>query len=247
LHVIKKYVSTFHPFLFIFLIIGVINWTRINKKRFFGIYVTSIIFFYLIILYRLNLANLGQSDNIYQYPSRRHLIPLVIPAVFFVGLGVYTAGMWLHEKFNNCNFIVGFKELLKSTWIVQLIVLIIVVSVLLPKTLKPQRFDKYGIKVVGQWIGTNSHKPSPVIISDSARNAYYAGGKHIVMGSCDSNVITEAAQTNADYIMITYREYRVIEKELLQYVKDKKVELAYKYPEKTPLNKRSIFLYKVLH
>ena len=246
LHVIKKYVSTFHPFLFIFLIIGVINWTRINKKRFFGIYVTSIIFFYLIILYRLNLANLGQSDNIYQYPSRRHLIPLVIPAVFFVGLGVYTAGMWLHEKFNNCNFIVGFKELLKGTWIVQLIILMIVVSVLLPKTLKPQRFDKRGIREVGQWIRTNSHKPFPAILSDSSRNAYYAGGKHVQMGGING-ALGLAQARKADYIIIMKRDYEVIEKELLQNVKDKKVEFAYKYPEKKPLNKHSVFLYKVLH
>ncbi|MGR3294302.1 MAG: ArnT family glycosyltransferase [Candidatus Scalindua sp.] len=246
LHVIKKYVSTFHPFLFIFLIIGVINWTRIGKKRFFGIYVASTILFYLIILYRLNMTHLGPGDNIYQYPSRRHLMPLVIPGVFFVGLGVSTVGVWIHEKFHSCNFIVGFKELLKSTWKVQLIVLMIVVSVLLPKTLKPQRFDKRGIKVVGQWIRTNSHKPSPVILSDSSRNAYYAGGKHVQMyGINDALGVAQARK--ADYILITYKEYIVIEKELLQNVKDKKIELAYKYPEKNPLNKRSVFLYKVLH
>jgi 4-amino-4-deoxy-L-arabinose transferase-like glycosyltransferase len=246
LHVIKKYVSTFHPFLFIFLIIGVINWTRISKKRFFGIYVISTILFYLIILYRLNLTHLGQGDNIYQYPSRRHLMPLVIPGVFFVGLGASTAGVWTHKKFHNCNFIVGFKELLKSTWIVQLIVLMIVVSVLLPKTLKPQRFDKYGIKVVGQWIRTNSHKPSPVILSDSSRNAYYAGGKHVQMYGINS-ALRMAQARKADYIMIMQRDYEVIEKELLQNVKDKKVELAYKYLEKNPLNNCSIFLYKVLY
>ena len=170
LHVIKKYVSTFHPFLFIFLIIGVINWTRIDKKRFFGIYVTSIILFYLIILYRLNLTQLAHGDNIYKYPSIRHLMPLVIPAVFCVGLGVCAVGAWVHKKFHNCNFIVGFKELLKGTWIVQLIILMIVVSVLLPKTLKPQRFDKRGIREVGQWIRTNSHKPFPAILSDSSKS-----------------------------------------------------------------------------
>ena len=246
LHVIKKYVSTFHPFLFIFLIIGVINWTRIDKKRFFGIYVTSTILFYLIILYRLNLTHLGHGDNIYQYPSRRHLMPLVIPGVFFVGLGVYAAGAWIHEKFHNCHFIVGFKELLKSTWIVQLIVLIIVVSVLLPKTLKPQRFDKHGIKVVGQWIKTNSHKPSPVILSDSSRNAYYAGGKHVQMYGIN-DALGEAQARKADYMIIMQRDYEVMEKELLQYIKDKKITLAYKYPEKNSLNKRSVFLYEVLY
>ncbi len=246
LHIIKKYVSTFHPFLFIFLIIGVINWTRISKKRFFRIYVTSIILFYLIILYRLNLTYLGHGDNIYQYPSRRHLMPLVIPGVFFVGLGVSTAGAWIHEKFHDCNFIVGFKELLKSPWKVQLIVLMIVVSVLLPKTLESQRFDKHGIKVVGQWIRANSHKLSPAILSDSSRNAYYAGGKHIQMYGING-ALGVAQARKADYIIIMQRDYEVVEKELLQYVKDKKIELAYKYPGKKHLNKRSIFLYKVLY
>ena len=244
--IIKKYVSTFHPFLFIFLIIGVINWTRINKKRFFDIYVASIILFYLIILYRLNLAYSTHDGDIYQYPSRRHLMPLVIPAIFFAGLGVYFAGAWIHGKFHNCSLIVGFKELLKSTWIVQLIVLMIVVSVLLPKTLKPQRSDKLGIKEAGQWVVEHSHKSYPLLLSGSSRNAYYAGGRHIQMSSING-ALAMAQAGKVDYILITYREYKVIEKELLQSVKDKKIELAYKYPEKTPSNRRSVFLYKVLY
>ena len=245
IHVIKKYVSTFHPFLFILFIIGVINWTRVDKKRFFGIYVTSIILFHLIILYRLNLTHLGHGDNIYQYPSRRHLMPLVIPAVFFVGLGLYVIGAWTHKKFHNCNSIVGFKELLKSTWNVQLIVLMIVVSVLLPKTLKPQRFDKHGIKVVGQWVRTNSHKSSPAILSSSLRNTYYSGGKHFQADNINGALVYARAE-NVDYILLTYREYMVLEEEILQYIKGNKITLAYKYPEKEPLNKRSIFLYEVL-
>jgi 4-amino-4-deoxy-L-arabinose transferase-like glycosyltransferase len=246
IHVIKKYVSTFHPFLFILFIIGVINWTRVDKKRFFGIYVTSIILFHLIILYRLNLTHLGQGDNIYQYPSRRHLMPLVIPAVFFVGLGLYVVGAWTHKKFHNCNSIVGFKELLKSTWKIQLIVLMIVISILLPKTLKPQRFDKYGIKVVGQWIRTNSHKSSPAILSGSLRNTYYSGGKHFQAENING-ALGYARAKNVDYILITYKEYIVLEEEILQHVKDKKIELAYKYPEKKPLKRRSVLLYEVLY
>jgi len=246
IHVIKKYISTFHPFLFILFIIGVINWTRVDKKRFFGIYVASIILFHLIILYRLNLTHLGQGDNIYQYPSRRHLMPLVIPAVFFVGLGLYVVGAWTHKKILNCNSIVGFKELLKSTWNVQLIVLMIVVSVLLPKTLKPQRFDKYGIKVVGQWIRTNSHKSSLAVLSGSLRNTYYSGGKHFQADNINGALIYARAKS-VDYILITYKEYTVLEEEILQYIKDKKITLAYKYPEKEPLNKRSIFLYEILY
>ena len=246
LHMVKKYISTFNPFLFIFLIFGVVNWTRISKERFFGFYIITVIVFYLLVLYRLGVTHLASDQDTLMYPSRRHLMPLVIPAIFCVGLGVYTAGAWIQEKFHNCNFIVGFKELLKNTWTVQLIVLIIVVSVLLPKTLKPQRFDKHGIRVVAQWIRTNSHKPYPVILSNSSRNAYYAGGKHVQMyGINDAMGVAQARK--ADYIIIVQRDYVLIEKELLQYTKDKKIELAYKYPEKNSLNKRSVFLYEVLH
>jgi hypothetical protein len=39
----------------------------------------------------------------------------------------------------------------------------------------------------------------------------------------------------------------VIEEELLQLVKDKKIALAYKFPEENSLNKRSILLYRVLY
>jgi 4-amino-4-deoxy-L-arabinose transferase-like glycosyltransferase len=246
LYIITKYISTFHPLMFIFFIIGVVNWTRIKKIRFFGLYITTVIVFYMIILYRLNIVNIAVYDDIYQYPSRRHLMPLVIPAIFCVGVGIYTSGAWIHKKFQSSSLIVGFKELLKSTWIVQLIVLMIVVSVLLPKTLKPLRFDKYGIKEVGKWVKEHSYKPFPSILSTSARNAYYADGEHVSMRSI-KNVLTSAQIKKVDYMLITYREYRVIEKELQQRVKNKKIALAYKYPENDSLNKRSVLLYEILY
>ena len=245
LHIGKKYIDTFHPVLFILLIIGIVNWSRVRKERFFGLYIMAITAFYLFILYRLSITYLRGDDYVFMYPSRRHLMPLIIPAIFCVGVGVYTAGEWLHEKFQSSSLIVGFKELLKSTWIVQLLVLMIVVSVLLPKTLKPQRFDKLGLKVVGQWIKENSHKPSPLILGMSPRSAYYAGGKHIQVENINGALVYTKVK-DADYILITYRDYMVIEKKILQFIKDKRIILAYKYPEKKPLKKYSILLYEVL-
>ena len=241
----KKYLDTLHPLLFIFLIIGVVNWTRIKKERFFGLYIASIIVVYLFILYRLNIMHIPSYGDIYQYPSRRHLMPLVIPALFCAGIGVHTAGTWMHEKFQHNSLTVGFKELLRSTWIMQLIVLMIVVSALLPKTLKPQRFDKLGIKKVGQWIKENSNKPYPAILSVSARNAYYAKGRHIQMGSINDALVM-ARERKVDYIFISHREYKAIEEELQQSINDKEITLAHKCPEKKALDRRSILLYKVL-
>ena len=242
LFVLEKYLTTFHPFLFLFLIIGVINWTRIKKVQYFGFYMTSIIVFYLLVLYRLHLT----FAPAYQYPSRRHLIPLVIPAIFCVGIGVYATGSWIHEKFQFDKLRSGLGGRLRNVWIAQLLILIIIISVLLPKTLKPQRSDKLGIKKAGQWIRENSHIQSPAILSDSFRNAYYAGGKHVHIERIEQ-AISLAREKRPDYMLITYREYMVIEEELLQLVKDKKIALVYKYPEKKSLNRRNVLLFKTLH
>jgi hypothetical protein len=245
LHMTKKYINTFHPFLFMFFIFGVINWSRIRKRKLFGFYIITVIAFYFFILHRLSITYLRGGDDIFMYPSRRHLMPLVIPAIFCVGLGVYTVGAWIHGKFHNCNLIVGFKELLRSTWTIQLIVLIVVVCVLLPKTLKPQRLDKLGIKKAGLWVREHSHK-SPVILGMSPRSAYYAGGKHIQMENINETLVL-ARVKNVDFILITQKEYRTIEEELLRSIKGGKIALAYKYPEKELLSRRSILLYKALY
>jgi hypothetical protein len=242
LYIAEKYLTTFHPFLFLFLIIGVIKWTRVRKVRYFGFYIASVIVFYLLVLYRLNLA----YTPTFQYPSRRHLVPLVIPAIFCVGIGVHVTGSWIHEKFKFERLKNGLRGRLRNVWIAQLLILLIIVSVLLPKTLKSQRFDKVGIEKVGQWIREHSHKPSPAILSDSSRNAYYAGGTHVHMESINGALgMVQAGKV--DYILITHREYMVIEKQLQQSIKDKKIALAYKFPEGNSLNKRIVLLYEVLH
>ena len=62
-----------------------------------------------------------------------------------------------------------------------------------------------------------------------------------------NDILTALQAKSVDYILITYKEYKAIEKELLQFVRDKKITLAYKYPEEKSLNRQSILLYKVLH
>jgi hypothetical protein len=173
-------------------------------------------------------------------------MPLVIPAIFCVGIGVHATGIWIHERFKIDRLRFGFKELLRSVWIVQLLILVIVVGVLLPKTLKPQGIDKLGVKKAGQWLRENSDKPSPAIFSASARNAYYAGGEHIQMGSV-GDALARARAKKADYILITHKEYKAMGEKLQQSIGNKQIMLVYKYPEENSLNKRKIFLYKVIY
>ena len=93
------------------------------------------------------------------------------------------------------------------------------------KNIKASAFYKLGIKKRGQWVKGNSDKPSPLIISASARNAYYAVGKHVQMISLN-DILTALHAKSVDYIVITHKEYNAIEKELLQFVKDKKSNVS---------------------
>ncbi len=173
-------------------------------------------------------------------------MPIIIPAVFCVGIGICTIGTWIHERFQIDRLRFGFKELLRSVWIVQLIILVVVVGALLPKTLKSQGVDKLGVKEVGQWIRENSDKPSPVILSASTRNAYYAGGRHVQMGSVGGALSSSRAE-KAENILNTNKEYKAIEKKLQQSLKNKQIMLVYKHTDNASLNGRCIFLYKVLY
>lgn len=152
----------------------------------------------------------------------------------------------MQRKFQSCSFIVGFKELLKSTWTVQMILLTIIICVLLPKTLKPQRLDKLGVKEMGQWLIAHSPKPNPSVLSASARNAYYAKGIHIQIERIDMALL-EARSNNADYIFLSQREYVVIEERLKQALREKQIKLEYTFPEEASSSNETHFLYKVIY
>ena len=246
LYVITKYLDTYHPILVIFLIFGVIKWAKIRTKHFFGFYITTIILFYLVILYRLNIVNIENLYGDNQYPSRRHLMPIIIPAFFFAGTGVYILGNCIYEKFKINKLKSGFREICVSEWTVQILVLIIVVAALLPKTLKPQGVDKVGFKKAGHWIKENSDKPLPVILSASSRIAYYAKGKVIQMGDIN-DALSIAREEQTDYILLTNEEHQAIQKQLQQAIMKKEIMLVYEVQDESSFNGDMIYLYKMLY
>ncbi|MHC4268310.1 MAG: ArnT family glycosyltransferase [Planctomycetota bacterium] len=244
-HIINKYISTFHILLFIFFIIGIITWAKIGKEQFFGFYILTITALNFFIIYRLSISYF-MPDGSFMYPSRRHLMPLIIPVIFCSGIGVYTTGAWIYEKLQSNKFLVVLKKKPKDKWLFQLIILMLVVCVLMPKTLKPPHSDKLGIKKAGQWVNENSDKSDPVILSSTPRVAYYADAKHVKIKGINDIFFAISKKRKVDFITITDSQYNVIEKALLQAIKNNKIKLVYKYPEEGPEEKSSILLYKVL-
>ncbi len=58
-----------------------------------------------------------------------------------------------------------------------------------------------------------------------------------------NDILTALRAKSVDYILITHKEYKTKEKELLQFIKDNKITSAYKYPEGKSLNRRCVLLY----
>ncbi len=246
-YVMEKYASTFHQFLLVLFLIGVVNWCRSEKKNLFGYYVLTIILFYLFILLKLNITHAGHFDGEVNYPSRRHVMPIIIPALFWVGVGVTALSEWFYKKIWMNNR--GWGQL---KWVgtserrVLFVVLVFVLGVLLPKTLKPQRFDKIGILEVGKWISKNSGKKEPSVFSTSLRNAYYAGCRAVQMGDVNT-ALSQARKENADYILLTKREQSVLAAELKKSIMRRQTALVYTVEDSNNSGQDVLFLYKVIY
>lgn len=246
-YVMDKYTSTFHPLLFALFLIGLVNWSRREKRGDFGYYVFTIVFFYLFILLRLNITHGEFFGEVVKYPSRRHVMPIIIPVLFWVGIGVSALGTWVYKRIQTDKLGGGpLKWMGKSETRVLIVVLVLVLGVLLPKTLKPQGRDKIGILEVGKWIRGHSDKSEPLIFSASSRNAYYARGRAVQMKNIHT-ALSLARKENADYILLTRREQEVLSAELEQSAMKGQTVLVYTAQDRDTSNQSALFLYKVIY
>jgi len=160
-----KLTTTFHPILFLFFLFGVYKSKKISgmdKRQWF---ILSFLFLYLPILYLLFL-NIG-------YVSHRHLLPVFVIGLFWTAIGVQESRIWALRKVCELN---PLRRLSPNK--VSSIVMILIIAILLPMTLKPQRRDKIWIKQAGLWI-TENCLINPKIMGYDSRIAYYAGGTNV--------------------------------------------------------------------
>ena len=160
-----KLTTTFHLILFLFFLFGVYKSKKISgmdKRQWF---ILSFLFLYLPILYLLFL-NIG-------YVSHRHLPPVFVIGLFWTAVGVQESRIWALRKVCELNPLRGLSPNKVSS-----IVMILIIAILLPMTLKPQRRDKVWIKQAGLWI-TENCPINPKIMGYDSRIAYYAGGTNV--------------------------------------------------------------------
>ncbi len=190
----KLFVETCHPILFLLFVIGLVR-RKVFPHRAEGEgFLLSVVCLYALILYGLSSLS---------YISHRYFLPLVALCLIWSGEGLLELHHWLLQRVSSEKL--GKIHYTKTKGMVFLTVVIVVI--ILPFTIHPQRVKKQGRKEAGLWIKNHSiSKPS--IYTDMTRVNYYAGGRMILLGEEKipyPEIVERARRQGADFFVINDR------------------------------------------
>jgi len=236
---ISKFISTYHPLLFLFLIVGVITQRKVPRLGKPGMYLGVFLAFYLFVLYALTLVFSGEG---HYYLSRRHLIPLVIPTMFCSAIGIQTLCNWTKRRsVSSAKRYKWFRD-------TKVIIPIIIICVLLPKTLKFHRAERIGIKEAGYWIKKNAQEKPAVIMGVTPRITFYACGKHVFLNpGIYNDVITRARLLRVNYLEVFKEKITETCPDFFESINSDDIELVYQHTYSGKSKELNLLLYKVLY
>jgi hypothetical protein len=111
-----------------------------------------------------------QADHL----SGRHVLPLVLISIFWVGEGVMTIRQWISKKIEAQPLLLRIDPKRKPS-VILAVLLMVLLAMVLPKTLKPQRYERLPEKWAGIWIANQCGK-GMTLFTTVPRVAYYADG-----------------------------------------------------------------------
>ena len=166
----------FHPIYIILLMIGLLRSIFSHLKAGEG-FLLSLGWFHYVILFLmvLNTTEWGadktvQSDHL----SGRHVLPLLLVSIYWVGEGFMIIYRWIYKKLEHVHLLIRFGVRRKSMMIMALL-LVLMLAIVLPKTLKPQRYERLSEKWAGLWIRSQSGR-GITIFTSIPQVAFYADG-----------------------------------------------------------------------
>jgi len=169
-------IAIYHPLYIFLLVLGL--WKRISShfRAGEGLLVSFCLLHYAVLfLMILNLTDWSEGEKTQSFiVSGRHVLPLLLISIYWVGEGFLTIYHWISKKVEFNRLLLRLDSKRKST-IVLVTLLILILAIVLPKTLKPQRYERLSEKWAGIWIKNQSGK-GVTIFTTVPRVAYYADG-----------------------------------------------------------------------
>jgi len=163
-----------HPVYVFLLIVGLLKGIFSRFKSGEGFLLSFCLLHYAVLfLLLLNVTEWGGDGTVKAgYLSGRHVLPLLFFSIYWVGEGFVTIYEWICKKTES---ILLFHRLTlrKQPVIIFVTLLFLILATVLPKTLKPQRYERLPEKWAGIWIKSQSGK-GMIIFTTAPRVAYYA-------------------------------------------------------------------------
>ena len=207
--IVREIQVHFLPVLLVLMIIGFGKKVSTGFSGGDGFFVSLwIIHCAVLFLMMLNLTDWsGTQDSWLPSFSGRHILPLLFVSIYWVGEGLVAIHQWLSVRASSFTRF-RHMEPEKRSYVILVILLALVLAIMLPKTLKPQRVEKLPEKWAGVWIKGQSGTGT-LIFTTLPRVPYYADGVWEAVDPAKdrlAQVLAAMAKKNATYFVIDGEE-----------------------------------------
>jgi 4-amino-4-deoxy-L-arabinose transferase-like glycosyltransferase len=170
--------SIYHPLYIFFAMIGLWKRRFSHFKTGEGFLLSFCILHYAVLfLFVLNITEWAGGETIKAYHfSGRHVLPLLLFSIYWVGEGIVVLYDWIYKKMESKRLLHPLESKRRSV-VVWGTLFVLILVVVLPKTLKPQRYERLPEKWAGVWIKNQSGQGA-TIFTTVPRVAYYAEGSY---------------------------------------------------------------------
>jgi len=198
-----------HPAYVFLLIVGLLKGIFSRFKSGEGFLLSFCLLHYVVLfLLILNVTEWGGDGTIKAgYLSGRHVLPLLLFSIYWVGKGFMAIYEGIRKKTESIPLF-HLLTLRKQSAIVFVALLVLISAIVLPKTLKPQKYERLPEKWAGIWIKSQSGK-GLIIFTTAPRVAYYADGNFEYVDFQKDKfdqVTTSMAEKKALYLAIREKE-----------------------------------------
>jgi hypothetical protein len=168
-------VAIYHPLYLLLMVAGLWKGKPRLRSEEGALLIFCVLHYVVLFLLILNLTDWtkGGTDES-PFFSGRHLLPLLLMSIYWVGEGFLTIYQWISKKV-EWRISVFHLEGRRRSAVVAAALLILISAIVLPKTLKPQRYQRLPEKWAGLWIKSQSGREM-TIFTTVLRVAYYADG-----------------------------------------------------------------------
>lgn len=219
LYIVGRFIEKAYP-LPLFLALFGLGW-RIKAKEFSAgeKYLALLIVVLTIILF-FNL-----------FASGRYHLPAIFLLYLWAGFGFVKIRELIDKRFTRYR---------KATAIISVI---IIMGIMLPLCLQPQRLDKIGRKEVGFWLRERSATP-PRIMTNIPRVVYYAGGEYLRFPykAIPKRIVRKGRREGADYLIIEWKGQEGPDA-FASFEKKRMLKLVFRHPYGD--KGRVIYVYKI--